>query len=53
MKPVFHRCNKNPILTVGDVPISAEAVLNPGAADTHVCLATVGPGDLLETLEPV
>ena len=33
MKPIFSRSPKNPILTARDMPFSAEAVLNPGAAE--------------------
>ena len=33
MKPIFNRSVKNPILTPLDMPFSAEAVLNPGAAE--------------------
>ncbi len=33
MKPIFHRCPSNPILTVEDLPLRAEAVLNPGATE--------------------
>jgi len=33
MKPIFQRCDQNPILTPANVPVSAEAVLNPGAAE--------------------
>ena len=32
MKPLFQRDDANPILTPRDMPFSAEAVLNPGAA---------------------
>jgi len=31
MEPIFNRAEKNPIITALDVPVSAEAVLNPGA----------------------
>jgi predicted GH43/DUF377 family glycosyl hydrolase len=33
MKPIFRRSERNPILTVKDLPFHAEAVLNPGAAE--------------------
>jgi beta-1,4-mannooligosaccharide/beta-1,4-mannosyl-N-acetylglucosamine phosphorylase len=33
MKPIFNRSQANPILTVLDMPFTAEAVLNPGAAE--------------------
>lgn len=32
MKPLFTRSRSNPILTVADVPVPCQAVLNPGAA---------------------
>ena len=35
MKPIFERSPKNPILTARDMPFSAEAVLNPGAAEKN------------------
>ena len=33
MKDLFVRSLKNPIITAADVPVAAEAVLNPGAAE--------------------
>mgnify|MGYP001183201499 CR=1 FL=1 len=33
MKSLFDRCDRNPILTPKDIPLPAEAVLNPGAAE--------------------
>ncbi|MFH1614987.1 MAG: glycosidase [Planctomycetota bacterium] len=33
MKPVFNRSANNPIITAGNLPFTAEAVLNPGAAE--------------------
>ncbi len=35
MKPIFKRSEHNPILTVGDLPFQAEAVLNPGAVEVN------------------
>jgi predicted GH43/DUF377 family glycosyl hydrolase len=35
MKPIFHRHEKNPIITAIDTPFPAAAVLNPGAAEHH------------------
>ena len=35
MKPIFKRAPENPILTPRDIPFSAEAVLNPGAAECN------------------
>jgi predicted GH43/DUF377 family glycosyl hydrolase len=32
-KGVFHRCDRNPLLTPSDLPIHANAVLNPGVAE--------------------
>ena len=31
MPDLFRRCERNPIITVEDIPFPAEAVLNPGA----------------------
>ena len=33
MKPVFHRSDKNPILTARDMPFAADAAYNPGATE--------------------
>ena len=33
MKAIFKRCPENPIITREDLPISAAAVLNPGATE--------------------
>lgn len=33
MKQLFNRCEKNPIITIADLPISATSVLNPGATE--------------------
>ena len=33
MRPIFNRSPENPILTPRSMPVSAEAVLNPGAAE--------------------
>ncbi|HUU42720.1 MAG TPA: glycosidase [Planctomycetota bacterium] len=33
MKPIFNRSSQNPIVTALSLPFSAEAVLNPGAAE--------------------
>lgn len=35
MKLLFHRCEKNPIITARDMPFPAAAVLNPGATEHH------------------
>lgn len=32
-KEIFHRAEENPILTTGDLPFRASAILNPGAAE--------------------
>jgi len=53
VKPLFDRSDRNPIHKPQDTPLAAEAVLNPGAADTCVCLATARLADVLATLEPV
>jgi len=53
VKLIFDRCKTNPILKPQDLPFPAEAVLNPGAADTCVCLATARLADVLATLESV
>jgi predicted GH43/DUF377 family glycosyl hydrolase len=48
---IFTRSPKNPVLEPGDLPFRAVAVLNPGAADRCIGLATARIDDLLNVPE--